>query len=97
MFWKILLGILIFVIVITIISVYMAVTKMKRMNRAKEVKKGMDEKQAFDILGKGWDSKEELPNYTKYVWEIKNQSYQGIKKVTLEVKNGKVLQVFSSK
>lgn len=97
MFWKILLGILVFVIVITIISVYMAVTKMKKMNRVKEVKKGMTEKQAFDILGKGWDTKEELPNYTKYVWEIKNQSYQGIKKVALEIKDGKVLQVFSSK
>ena len=97
MIWKILLGILVFIIVITIISVYMAVTKMKRMNRAKEVKKGMTEKEAFAILGKGWDSKKELPNYTKYVWEIKNKNYQGIKKVTLEVKNGKVLQVFSSK
>lgn len=95
MIWKILIAIL--VLVVTIISTCMALNKMKRMNRVKEVKKGMSADEAFSILGKSWDNKEELPNYTKYTWEIKNESYQGVRKVVLEIKNGNVLQVFSSK
>ena len=96
--WKLILGIIIVLfIAITVYSVHLATSKMKHMNRYTEVKKGMREVEALEILGRDYNNMEILPNYTKYTWTIKNGSYSGVRNVVLEVKDGKVLKVTGTK
>ena len=93
MIWKIILGIVLLFLVFSGICAAMAYNKMKRMNRWNEIKKGMREVDALDILGRDYNSMEVLPKYTKYTWTIKNSSYQGVRNIVLEVKDGQVLQI----
>ena len=96
--WKLVLAIILAAFIfITAYSVHLATKKMKCMNRYTEVKKGMREVEALDILGRDYNNMEILPNYTKYTWTIKNGSYSGIRNVVLEVKDGRVLKVTGTK
>lgn len=94
---KILLVVLAIFVIITIYSVNLALRTMKRMNRYTEVKKGMTEQEALNILGKDYTDKMIKPNYVKYTWEIKNKKYTGIKKVELEIFKDEVINVVGTR
>ena len=97
MVWKILTVLLILFIAISIFSVFLALRKVKRMNRYTEVKKGMTEQEVFQILGKDYNDKVTKPNYVKYIWKITNANWTGVKRVEVELTDNKVIKVSGTK
>lgn len=97
MIWKILLVVLIIFLAGTGYCVHLAIQKIKRMNRYVEVKKGMTEQEALDILGTDYDDKMVKPYYVKYTWRIDNPKYKGIRLVEIEIDHNEVFNVVGKK
>lgn len=78
---------------ITILAVIMAINKQKHFNNHRFIEDGMEFSEARKLLG-GSFIREECPEYTKYVWQIKNKNISGINYIEIHEKNGKVINSY---
>lgn len=80
-------------VVVTIASVVLASSQIKRMNNYKEVHSGMTTKEMLKLMGKDYE-KNDSGKDTRYTWRIKSAKYKGVNKVTIAVKDDKVTDVW---
>lgn len=72
-----------------VLSIYCGINLAKRrhMSKAEEITVGMSAVKALSILGSFFDEKVSEKGEDTYHWKINNEHYNGIKDVTLKVKN----------
>ena len=67
--------------------------KRKRMNRVSEIEIGMTERQAFEILGTFYDSKNSGRGVDVYFWNAKSRKENDIKNIIMKVKDRRVISI----
>lgn len=89
---KIVLIILGLWLLLTVVSVLYAYSKVKRIENYQKVQEGMNDLDALRIMGNGF-TKESFPKYDLYEWKINSTKYKGVNKVRIKIADGKVKKV----
>ena len=91
--WLIMLiAIIIIGFLISVIYIEIVHLKIRYMNKASEIIKGMSAVKALKILGPFYDKKENTEEEI-YYWNLKKKNYNGIKKIKLTIKKKRVYSI----
>lgn len=79
-------------LIVTIISVLMAINKQKHFNNHGQLFLDMDLKDVISLMGKSYDKKK-VEDHEDYEWKIMNKQFRGINDVIVSVKDNKVINI----
>ena len=79
-------------LIITIISVLMAINKQKHFNNHGQLFLDMDLKDVISLMGTSYEKKK-VEDHEDYEWKIMNKQYRGINDIIVSVKDNKVIDI----
>ena len=79
-------------LIVTIISVLMAINKQKHFNNHGQLFLDMDLKDVISLMGTSYDKKK-VEDHEDYEWKIMNKQFRGINDVIVSVKDNKVIDI----
>lgn len=79
-------------LIVTIISVLMAINKQKHFNNHGQLFLDMDLKDVISLMGTSYDKKK-VEDHEDYEWKIMNKQFRGINDVVVSVKDNKVIDI----
>lgn len=83
-------------LVITVISVILAINKQKHFNNHPLLTEDMDIKEAISLMGTSYDKKKG-EDYEEYEWKIMNKQFRGINDVVIHVKDNKIVEIIKQR